>query len=209
MKLAQRSWQVVRGKLQAYGTPGVRRYLWNHEFARGRWQCLDCTPGDCVYSFVEKYARQGSILDLGCGSGSTASEIAADTYSRYVGIDISDVAVGKARARTEQNGRVRKNRFLQSDILTFAPAQQFDVILLRDSIYYVPFTRIEAMLRRYASFLKESGVFIVRVLEWTGKCGAILELIGTSFDVVQRDYFENPTAAVVVFRPHDAEVCGS
>jgi SAM-dependent methyltransferase len=78
-------------------------------------------------------------------------------------VDISDVAVEKSRRRTEENRREDKNHYLCSDVFNYVPTGQFDVILFRDSIYYVPHGKIIAMLRRYSKYLKEGGVFIVRM----------------------------------------------
>src|ERR1700674_5764890 len=93
MYLAQRVRNVSRGLLQRYGTESMKRALWNSEFMGGRWNCLDDTSGDCVYPYVEKYARNGSILDLGCGSGNTGIELDVTAYQQYVGVDISDAAI--------------------------------------------------------------------------------------------------------------------
>ncbi len=59
MHLAGRVRNILRGLLQAYGSSSMKRYVWNSEFLRGRWDCLDRTPGDCVYPYVEKYANRG------------------------------------------------------------------------------------------------------------------------------------------------------
>ena len=77
-------------------------------------------------------------MDLGYGSGSTASELSATTYRAYTGVDISDVAIQKARRRTEENGRADRNRFVRPDVFSYVPSERFNLILFRDSIYYVP-----------------------------------------------------------------------
>src|SRR5882672_10957138 len=153
---------ILRALLQGYGTESLKRRLWNVEFARGRWDCLDRTPGDCVYPYVEKYAKKGSILDLGCGSGSTGNELDPTTYQDYTGVDISDVAIEKAKKKTEENSRGDRNGYFQSDLFSYVPTTRYDVILFRDSIYYVPLRNVIPMLSRYSNHLKESGVFIVR-----------------------------------------------
>jgi SAM-dependent methyltransferase len=191
---------VVRGLLQVYGTGSIKKHLWNHEFARGRWDCLDSAPGDCVYAHVEKYARHGSILDVGCGSGSTGNELDASTYRHYTGVDISDAALEKARRRSAANGRADKNRYVQSDMLSYVPSQQYDVILFRDSIYYVPHGKITAVLNRYATYLKDRGVLIVRMDESGGKYTRIVKTIERSFEVVERSSSDH--MMVLVIREH-------
>src|SRR5664280_1843566 len=69
--LANKARKFLRGLLQAYGNEWIKKSLWNLEFSRGRWTCLEASPGDVVYKYIEKYVDGGSILDLGCGSGNT------------------------------------------------------------------------------------------------------------------------------------------
>ena len=191
---------ILRGVLQAYGTSNVKRHLWNREFSRGRWDCLDRTPGDCVYPYLEKYAANGSMLDLGCGSGSSGNELDQTKYRLYTGVDVSDVAIAKARRRTEENGRTAQNCYLQSDIFSYVPTQQYHVILFRDSIYYIPARRIKAMLDQYAKYLNDGGVFIVRMSNGSDKYKPIMDTIESNFEIVEKHLAVQPPAVVLVFR---------
>jgi SAM-dependent methyltransferase len=190
----------LRAVLQLYGTATVKKFLWNFEFSRARWDCLESSLGDAVYPYIEKYADQGSILDLGCGSGSTGNELDATAYADYTGVDISDVAIQKAKTRTELNGRVDKNEYCQGDILGYVPNRHFDVILFRDSIYYVTLAKINGMLDRYSEYLKQDGVFIVRMWSADGKYKSIVDTIESNFAVVEKRFSNEPTTAVIVFR---------
>jgi len=153
----------VRGLKQKWGSATAKRELWNKEFAEGRWDKIEDTSGDVTYRFVEKYAANGSILDLGCGSGNTSCELDARSYSDYLGVDIADVALEKARARSRALQRDAKNSYVQGDIESFEPRKKFDVILFRESIYYVPNSRIKGTLEKYSRFLTGRGVIIVRL----------------------------------------------
>jgi SAM-dependent methyltransferase len=199
MQLTRKLRNLSRALLQRYGTKTIKTYLWNSEFSRGCWGCLDSTPGDCIYSVLEKYAGKGSILDLGCGSGSTGNEL-TPTYAHYTGVDISDVALKTARKRSADNRRGEKNRYVHSDIVDYVPTQSFDVILFRDSIYYVERGRIKSMLDRYARYLNPDGVFIVRLAGVLEQSRRLLDIIERSFEVVERQLFDEPAAVVVVFR---------
>jgi SAM-dependent methyltransferase len=201
MGASTRIQNVMRRLLQAYAPATVKSHLWNREFARGKWACLDSTPDDCIYSFMAKYAERGSVLDLGCGSGSTGNEMAAEVYGDYTGVDISDVALAMARTRSEENGRSGKNRFFQSDLASYAPEQKFDVILFRDSIYYLPQSDIQPALERYSRFLTPSGVFIVRMWDGGDKRRSIVQLIESNFQVVERFAPGQSKTVVLVFRP--------
>lgn len=201
MQLQQKLRNTVRGLLQAYGTRSIKRRLWDDEFSRGRWDCLDETRGDCVYPYVEKHAKGGRILDLGCGSGSTGIELLETAYGHYTGVDISEVAIDKARRRGDDSGRSGRHSYFQADIFSYVPAGTFDVILFRDSIYYVPHGKIVGMLDRYASYLRDTGVFVVRMASGSDKYSAIVNAIENHFDIIEKYVCDQPQAVVIVFRP--------
>jgi SAM-dependent methyltransferase len=154
-------------------------------------------PDDCVYAHVERYANQGSVLDLGCGPGTTGTELAAETYTQYTGVDISAVAVEKARKRADENHRADRNAYLQADIFSYAPTQRHDVILFGDSLYYIPQRSMLSMLNRYSRYLKADGVFIARI--YGRRYQTILDLIDKHFDVVERHVYRDEIF-VIVFR---------
>lgn len=200
LNFPQRVQNKVRGLLLAHGPKRIKRSLWNAEFAGGRWENLARTTGDCVYPHIEQYAKDGSVLDLGCGSGNTGAELSANTYHDYTGVDISDVAIDKARNRAEEDGRTEKNRYITWDIFSYEPTQQFDVILFRDSIYYVPGPKHKGMLDRYSKFLKPGGVFIVRLWTGNGKYGGIVDFIEANFEIVEKKVSGPSDTVVLVFR---------
>jgi trans-aconitate methyltransferase len=115
-------------------------------------------------------------------------------------VDISGVAIEKARRRTEENRRAHQNRYVQSDIVSYVPTQDFDVILFRDSIYYVSRLQIAAMLHRYRRHLSPGGVFVVRMSNGTEKYSPIAHMIEHNFDVVEQHVAEQSKTLVVVFR---------
>jgi SAM-dependent methyltransferase len=203
--------------IKAYGPSGVKRILWNKEYSGHKWDFADHTENDCVYPHLEKYAANGSILDLGCGTGNTANELAINAYQRYLGVDISEVCLDKAKRRSQASGRAAKNEFASGDILLFSTPEKFDVVLLRESLYHVPINKIESTLNRYGKNLKENGVFVVRL--YTSENGtpkprptAMIGVIEKEFDVVENRYYAdpgqtvvgNPGATVIVFRPKGA-----
>jgi len=209
MSIVQRTLTFVRGFLLSYGPARVKKLFWDQEFSSTKWDFIDDTKGDCVYVFLETYAHGGDILDLGCGPGNTANELAEASYRKYVGVDISEAALAKAVKRTKENGREGKNSFAESDFLGYKPAQNFDVILFRESLYHVPFGQVKPILDKFSKNLKDGGVFVVRLYVGDACPGKIkwrvkrkLDLIKREFDVLEARQFETsgyPT--VLVFRP--------
>jgi SAM-dependent methyltransferase len=201
--------RFVRGFLLSYGPSNIKRHFWDKEYSEEKWAFAYNTVGDCVYDHLERHAANGDILDIGCGSGNTATELAATAYRTYLGVDISEAALAKARKRSEECGRQDKNRFACADFLTYVPTGQFDVILFRESMYHVPLGKVKSTLERYSVYLKDGGVFIVRLFAASGESPkskyrptAMLGIMEAEFDVVEkRQYEERGRPAVIVFRP--------
>lgn len=191
-----------RDLLQTHGSPRTKQRLWDAEFANGRWDCLDATAGDCVYGPLEKWIRGGSILDLGCGSGNTANELNMGAFQEYTGVDISEAALAKARAKTEQNGRTLKCRFVPGDVVNYQPERKMDVILFRESIYYIKKPQVKAVLLRYAQWLTEDGVFVVRIWNGRGKLREFVDIIEDNFQIIDEYRHEVSGTMVLVFRGH-------
>ena len=206
MYIADRTVRFVRGFLMSYGPSKIKKLVWDKEFARGKWNFIDNTAGDCVYAYLEQYARRGNVLDLGCGPGNTANELSNDVYRNYLGVDISQEALFKAEKRSKENGRGAKNRFVCSDFLAFEPNGLFDVILFRESLYHVPVGKIRTMLDHYTQYLTPNGVFIVRLyLTDDGKekqrPRRMINIIETAYEVIDKGSYGPQDATVVVFRP--------
>jgi len=191
--------------LARHGPEAIRRWLWNREYASGRWNCLDSMPNDCVLPHLNAHARGGSILDIGCGPGAIGEAIDPTTYRHYLGVDISDVAIEKARAK---NSRLN-NIYALGDMWKFNPPGTYDLIFLGDSLYNFSFPEEKKILARYSSYLNESGVFVIRT--WVGvdrtrainRTRAIIKLIESDYDVIEkRSYATRPIPLVViVFKP--------
>ncbi len=209
MYIVRRALVFFQGFLASYGPSSVKKRLWDRDFSVGKWDFIDNTVGDCVYPHLEKYAHGGDILDLGCGPGNTANELASEAYRSYTGVDISEVALEKAQKRTRENGRASKNSFVRSDFLGYAPMLEFDVILFRESLYHVPYGQVLPILEKYSKHLKKDGAFIVRLYACDMQTGKIkhrvkrkLDLIEREFDLVESRQYDKPgTPTVVVFRP--------
>jgi len=208
MYIVERSLRFVRGFLLSYGPSNLKKRVWDKEYADNKWHFADNTANDCVYSHLEKFAHGGSILDLGCGSGNTCCEMKAEAYSSYTGVDISQEALMKAAKRSELNGRAAKHSFACSDFLSFQPTGNYDVVLFRESMYHIPISQIKPLLDKYAQYLKDDGVFIVRLFvsdlqthEPKHRPRKMIETIEANFDVIEKGEYPQVDAEVIVFRP--------
>jgi SAM-dependent methyltransferase len=201
MKLPRKITNKIRSIRQRWGNHHIKHALWDSEYAAGKWDHCEHTPGAIVYRFVERYCRNGSILDLGCGSGNTGNELDSTKYHDYTGVDISEIATHRATERSKQNGRAQKNRYIHGDIISCVPDREHDVILFRESIYYIPRLKIKPMLNRYSRYLSSDGVFIVNVSKYgTRKGQVILNLIDSNFRVIEKHLSSGAEEFVVIFR---------
>jgi 2-polyprenyl-6-hydroxyphenyl methylase/3-demethylubiquinone-9 3-methyltransferase len=195
--------------LKRWGTTTTKRAIWDSEFAKGQWNYLESTNEDPIYRYLDKYAQAGAILDMGCGSGNTGNELDFSKYGSYTGVDISQVAIDKAKARTRANGRELKNEYTCGDIETYVPNKRYDVILFRESLFYVTRARIKGVLDRYSRHLKENGCVIVRLCN-REKYAFIIELIERRYHVLDRHLVEQESGKdiVILFRPFDTSSDG-
>jgi SAM-dependent methyltransferase len=193
--------RFVAGRVtKRWGTAAAKKQLWDKEFADGQWNYLESTEDDPIYIYLGKYARNGSILDLGCGSGNTGNELDSSKYASYTGVDVSSVAVEKARVRSAQNGRQAKNEYFCGDIENFTPSRAYHLILFRESIFYIPVGRIPRVLEHYTQYLSEKGVFVVRMCD-REKYEAIVNLIGKNYTIVEAILIEGYKDVILVFMP--------
>ena len=204
--ISQRVLRFALGAFKSYAPSGLKRIFWDKEYSGHKWDFADHTENDCVYSHLEKHAANGSILDLGCGTGNTANELATNAYETYLGVDISEVCLSKARRRSQENGRAAKNRFVWGEILQFSTPEKFDLILFRESLYHVPMGKIVSTLNRYSKNLRDKGVIVVRIYT-ADKDGtpkrrptAMIGIIEKEFDVVENCHYRESGATVIVFR---------
>jgi SAM-dependent methyltransferase len=209
MYIVDRTVRFARGFMLSYGPSAMKKRMWDKEFSGTKWDFINDTAGDCIYPYLEKYANNGDILDLGCGPGNTANELAVNAYQKYIGVDISEAALAKARKRTAENDRSGKNSFVNSDFLNYEPDQKFDVILFRESMYHIPYGQVLPILKKFAKYLKGTGVFVVRLYAADNKTGvtktrvtAKLDLIKREFNMVESGEFSSLARPnVLVFRP--------
>jgi len=199
--------RVISAFIKRWGTPGAKQRIWDSEYKTGKWTYdrngQHNEAGEPVYKLLKKYGTHGTILDLGCGSGMTALEM-DNSFQSYVGVDVSDVAIEKARiALSTESGRASKVQFCVSDISTFVPDREFSVILFRESIYYVPQPRLKGMLDTYCSNLTPGGVFIIRLCD-RNKYRQIINLLEKTFQVVERYNPDDSPMTILVCSPNKA-----
>lgn len=191
--------------LKRWGASATKQKIWNSEYEAGKWHAIDPQeaegiPRDLVYAVLERWGHGGDLLDLGCGTGSTAVQI-ADVYHSYLGIDISPVAIEWARKNIEQvPSKVLKTEFSVAPIENFATRRTFDVVLYRECLYYFALGQIKTILSRHTELLRPQGVFVVRLHD-RDRYEKIVAHIVEAYDVVEKVAPAGDPTIVLVFRP--------
>jgi 2-polyprenyl-3-methyl-5-hydroxy-6-metoxy-1,4-benzoquinol methylase len=138
---------------------------WDREYATGEWSRLGNLDEMSRYALIAGYIRNigpaVSVLDVGCGEGHLASWLPQNGEHRYLGIDLSDVAIQKARVRA-CNGA----RFEVAAASTFQTDARFDIIVFNEVLYYID--RPGQALERYGGFLTPRGLLIISMYRIPG-----------------------------------------
>ena len=126
---------------------------WEEQFAAGRWDYL-AAEEERYRSLAELVARHrpgARVLDVGCGAGPLVPALRAVGIASYLGLDVSEVAV--SRARRLEDGRTG---FLAADAESWTTDERFDAVIFNESLYY--FEDPLGGARRYGEFLRRPTV---------------------------------------------------
>jgi SAM-dependent methyltransferase len=136
-----------------------------------------------------------TVLDVGCGEGILRDLLRAGGESRYVGVDLSTVAIEAAR-RDARPGET----FVVADAESYAPQGTFDAVVLNECLYYFrePLTQAE----RYLGMTAPGGSLIVSMFE-SPRTRAILRVLEERLPKRERLRLEGPGGAwlLAAFRP--------
>lgn len=102
------------------------------------------------------------ILDLGCGDASyTAQALAGISFSHYIGVDLSTVALGIAAENLAQlPGRAE---FITANFVDYVQAcsHQFDLILMSFSLHHLTYGDKDQFLGQLRRVLRPGGIFLM------------------------------------------------
>ena len=118
--------------------------------------------------FFDRVKRGSPVLELGCGSGSSATAQLARAFD-LTGVDISPVQIAAARLN------VPRGRFILSDMTTIdLPAASFEGAVALYSLIHLPRQEQPALLRKVHGWLRPGGLFLATFsaeggTDWTGE----------------------------------------
>ncbi|WP_197696847.1 methyltransferase domain-containing protein [Mycobacterium sp. 852002-51152_SCH6134967] len=137
--------------------PSIDEAAWDRQYSEGDWDYLATLAEMPRYAIIAGFTKflqpLESILDVGCGGGELVDWVYRDGVQRYVGIDLSRVAIEKARRARPQA------QFEVADASAYVPSQKFDVVIFNEVLYYS--STPVAVLKHYERFLNSNGSFII------------------------------------------------
>jgi len=137
---------------------GLGENDWERSYESGKWDFLNRPEQLAHYSviigYITYYKHHGAVLDVGCGEGILLSRMCSCSYSRYVGIDVSETAIDKALEK-----KAEKCNFVKTSIQDYKCEEKFDVIVLNEVLYYLE--NPLQILKHCEAFLKDDGILIV------------------------------------------------
>eukprot|EP01041_Mallomonas_annulata_P001428 gene1428-2744_t len=132
--------------------------LWDYQWKTNQWVYLEKATVEVSRTaiigavYLQKYAADGAILDIGCGTGVLSDFLSPTQKKKYIGIDFSQAAIAMA---------------IESRNLTFVhtkaedyvpPISNFSAIAFNEVLYYVDH---ETTLKKYVQYLNKGGVIII------------------------------------------------
>ncbi|WP_416193831.1 class I SAM-dependent methyltransferase [Nitrobacter sp. TKz-YC01] len=170
-------WETAQG----FGDSPKAKPTWDAEYGDGRWTYMgqqhELTRYWTLIGYMHSLGRGREYLDVGCGEGLLFERFKPLDYQRFVGVDISDVAIEKLRRYND-----RRTSFLSADGDVYEPDGYFDVIVFNESLYYLraPVRSLE----RYAQSLKSDGCMIISTYTASRRSLAVLRDAKRTFKVL-------------------------
>lgn len=158
---------------------------WDEQYLEGRWEYMNQLEELARYTIQVGYIAHirpgGSVLDVGCGEGILFERYQPYGYSKYVGLELSEVALAKLVKLNNE-----KTTFIKADAETYLPTELFDVIVFNEVVYY--FRDPLTVIRRYALALTQHGVLVISIYQSSDAASRrgmeFLRQIKTEFRVV-------------------------
>jgi len=143
-------------------------WSWDESYRRGQWDYLhgigELPHYALAAGYVHKLAGGGDVLDAGCGEAVLSEYLDLERFG-YTGIDLSETAVARARAR------LRRGTVAVSSIEAFAPpaGTRYCAIVFCESIQFTA-TPLES-IDRYREFLTPDGFVVISLFKTPGERG--------------------------------------
>lgn len=119
------------------------------------WKYLRINRFPILYGLVEQFSNKGRMLEVGCGEGILSEGIPDMLKDNYVGIDVSEVAVSRARVRHYDK---KGMSWIVGDISTYDFDCKFSTIVVSDVYPYL--NDVLSVHSKIVGLLLKGGVLI-------------------------------------------------
>jgi 2-polyprenyl-3-methyl-5-hydroxy-6-metoxy-1,4-benzoquinol methylase len=141
---------------------------WNAEYERGEYDRLVRTEQRHHHRLLAGLITDGrqatKVLEIGCGEGVFLESLKSHQGVTYLGVDISSVAIERARARFAKEIAAGTMRFEVGDGSAYPARENFDAIVFPECIEYLD--DIVEVMDHYACFLNTGGQ--IGLSQWMG-----------------------------------------
>ena len=168
---------------------GMQQYSWNSQYRAGVWKADSSGRSPATIERVKKLCKGGLLVEFGCGEGSLPCSISHTTYAQYVGIDISDVAIERAKARAKRE-EIENYKFIQADMSRWDGVSNASLILLEECLYYLKGKKLVDFLERCCANLAPDGHILV-IVHSARKHAKTLEACRKSGTLVKEEKVSN------------------
>ena len=166
----------------------VSQRIWEKQFSNGVWDYLygdsEKQHYQIIARYVENYAAEQSLLDIGCGQGVLYHYLNANSNPiNYFGIDISKQAVEIGKKKFP------KANFSQLDFDREKLIGKFDIVIFNETLYYFdrPLKTVEKVIKYN---LASNGYIIISMCDYIGH-DVIWKKLLKSYETLQQDVVEN------------------
>jgi len=81
--------------------------------------------------------QKRTFLDVGCGTGRYSLELARRDAKKVVGIDVAEGMIKVCNRRAKKDNLEDRTRFIQADIMEYAPDEAFDICIGMGLLDYI------------------------------------------------------------------------
>lgn len=138
---------------------GLAQLSWDRQYLAGVW---DRGPRSVhTVELVAALSKGGRIVEFGCGEGLLPHVLPDGCYADYLGLDISAIAIKRARQRAASSGKAAL-KFERCDMASWEGTCDLTLIVVEECLYYLDTPRCEAFLSSCSrSLLPEGRILVV------------------------------------------------
>lgn len=123
--------------------------------------------------FLSYLNNDAKVLDLGCGHGVPVASLISSYGHQIVGVDRSEKLLSHAKSLMPEH------QWVLSDLESYQPVEQFDGIVIWDSMFHLPRTEHVNLIQKAYNALRYGGAVI---LSSGGSNHNISPFTGSMFD---------------------------